>query len=150
MAAPYPVPGKDYLISLKASLQAQYDTNAAQITALTSENTALDAQLDLLTEAIDYTTSLTQLAAPTNVVVTSPATGQAQIAWDDNASADSFIIQQANTADFTGATEVFNAPYSSPQTISSLTSGQMYYFRVKAIASDMDDSEWSSGSVTIS
>lgn len=150
MPAPYEVPGLDYLLQQKAALQAQLDTNTAQIAVLENTNDTIQGELDLLQDTIEYAMSLTTLAAPENFSVASNNPGEATLTWDSVTDADDYAIEYDTDADFAEPFEQGPSGNTSPFTVTGLDTGTLYYFRVKAVAADWNDSEWATDSETIS
>ena len=94
----------------------------------------------------DCCVALPTLATPENFVAT-PGDTEVVMDWDDVADADEYVLEMDTNSSFTGATEIYRGAVSA-HTETGLVNGTDYFFRVKAIATGKNDSEWAFATAT--
>ncbi|MBQ4399131.1 MAG: fibronectin type III domain-containing protein [Bacteroidales bacterium] len=84
---------------------------------------------------------------PTDLTYTNVSTNSATLSWTPGGEESNWVLEYSTEYDFTGATSV---PVSgdATETLNSLTSGTVYYVRVKADCGDGDTSDWISTTFT--
>lgn len=140
------VPGKSALLREQSSLTSRKAANLSQIAAIEAENEQIDMQQGFITDTLAYMDALTFLEAPAGFTATVVTANSVDLDWTDDPDADTFEIEQAEQSDFSDAAPIYDGAYSTTLNISSLTSGNTYYWRIKAKAATRDDSEWSDDS----
>lgn len=96
--------------------------------------------------SIDTTTDSPVLDTPTGFGLT-PGSVQIAANCDDVTDAENYVWEIATDPLFTAQYQVFETAVSN-KTITGLTSGTLYYVRVKATASGFADSDYDSGTAT--
>lgn len=88
-------------------------------------------------------TSVTTLSAITNLSATTQGFQQINLAWSAVANASSYKVEYSTSSTFVSTTPWPTNPTTNSVSVTGLTPGTLYYFRVASIASGVQSTTWS-------
>lgn len=90
---------------------------------------------------------ITQLAEIENLTA-APDDAEVVLNWDDTPNATSYEVERATDNGFSDAANIYSGTTSGLTDNTGLTNGTTYYYRVRAVASGYNKSEWAVISAT--
>lgn len=95
----------------------------------------------------NYVTSDPQLATPANLDFGTPTNSVINVSWGAVSNGTSYILQRDITGDFLSPVNIYSGPLTA-FSVQGLTADFTYFFRVRALANNYQDSPYATGSAT--